>query len=593
MYQRCASCHRPGDAAPFSLLSYDDVKRRAQLIADVTGRRVMPPWLPVEDHGAFAAERRLSDREIDVFRRWHEQGTPEGDASQLPAPPTFVEGWQLGQPDLIVSLPKPYRLRPDGSDVWRNFVMRVPVSETRFVRAVELRPGSARFVHHAIMGLDNTRSSSRRDAQDADPGFEGMELGDAQPPDGHLVGWTPGMVPVPAPEGSSWQVAPGSDLVLQLHLTPSGKAEDVQPQVGLYFARTPPAGAPMFLLRLDADHLLDIPAGEREFVVTDRFQLPVDVRVHAIYPHAHFLGRKMDARATLPDGREQSLIRIDDWNFKWQDVYRYNTPLRLPKGTVLSFRYTFDNSAENPRNPSKPPKRVGAGMRSSDEMAHLQLQVQPDRADDIHALRLAMYQEMVRKTPGDAWVHYELGNLLRESGRTAEATGSFRTATAIDAHHAAAQTNLGVLLQESGALVEAIARYRDALRAEPDFASAHFNLANALRTQGQLAEAMSHYERTIALEPSMGQAHNNLGELLAAQGRMPDALRRFERAVALNPSSATAHANVGAALGAIGRVQEAVAHFRRALEIDPQHEAARRNLELVGLPAGPVGREAR
>ena len=171
----------------------------------------------------------------------------------------------------------------------------------------------------------------------------------------------------------------------------------------------------MVLLRLDGDHQLDIPAGARDFVVTDRFELPVDVQVLAVYPHAHFLARTMEAHATLPDGREQPLIRIDAWDFKWQDVYRYAQPLRLPKGTVISFRYTYDNSAENPRNPSRPPKRVVAGMRSSDEMARLQLQVRPDRAEDVATLRSAFYLHLVRKAPDDPWVHYELANLFRDS----------------------------------------------------------------------------------------------------------------------------------------------------------------------------------
>src|SRR5262249_1040682 len=149
------------------------------------------------------------------------------------------------------------------------------------------------------------------------------------------------------------------------------------------------------------DQQLDIPAGAREFAVSDRFVLPVDVDVLAVYPHAHFLARTMDARATLPDGRVQALIRIDTWDFKWQDVYRYVEPLPLPKGTTVAFRFTYDNSGENPRNPSRPPKRVVAGMRSTDEMAHLQLQVRLRRADDVGTLRTAFYLELARKTPGD------------------------------------------------------------------------------------------------------------------------------------------------------------------------------------------------
>lgn len=584
VFSKCAPCHRPGEAAPFSLLTYGDARQRARLIADVTARRVMPPWLPVEGHGTFMGERRLTSQEVDTLAAWHAQGAAEGDPSRLPPMPVFKDGWQLGVPDLVLTLPQPYQLPAEGGDIWRNFVIPVTLGETRYVRAVELQPGSARFVHHAVMGVDATRASARRDASDAEPGFEGMELGDAQPPDGHLVGWTPGLVATPGVEGSAWKVDPGDDLVLQLHLIPSGKVEQVQPRVGLYFAPAPPTGPPMFLLRLDADHLLDIPVGAARFEVTDRFELPVDVTVHAIYPHAHFLAKTIHATARRPDGREEPLIRIDDWNFKWQDVYRYRTALRLPKGTVLSFRYTYDNTAENPRNPSRPPLHVRAGMRSRDEMAHLQLQVQPDRAEDITTLRTAMYVEMVRKAPRDAWVHYELANLRKESGDRAGAQREYEAAVALDPAHAAALTNLAVLWHEDGQLERAMPLYRAALKAEPDFVPALFNLGNLLRERGEANEAARHYERAIRLEPSMASAHNNLGELLASQGRVAEALRLFEEAVRLNPMSATAHANVGAALGATGRVSEAIPHFRRALELDPANEAARRNLEVIESP---------
>ena len=169
--------------------------------------------------------------------------------------------------------------------------------------------------------------------RDAEPGFEGMDMGDSQAPDGHLLGWSPGMAPFPGVDGQSWLLRPGTDLVLQLHLTPTGKPEVVDPVVGLYFADRPPAAAALQLMRLDADHAIDIPAGERRFVVSDAFELPVDLDVLAVYPHAHFVARTMEASATLPDGTVKWLIRIDDWDFKWQDIYRYTKPVSLPKGS--------------------------------------------------------------------------------------------------------------------------------------------------------------------------------------------------------------------------------------------------------------------
>jgi tetratricopeptide (TPR) repeat protein len=337
----------------------------------------------------------------------------------------------------------------------------------------------------------------------------------------------------------------------------------------------------MVLLRLDADQQLDIPPGARDFAVTDRFRLPVDVDLLAIYPHAHFLARTMDARAMLPDGTERPLIRIESWDFKWQDVYRYAQPMRLPKDTTIAFRYTYDNSEDNPRNPARPPKRVSAGMRAGDEMAHLQLQVRPVRADDVLALRTAFYHELVRKAPGDPWVHYELGNLLRDGGRRQDAVREYRATLALDPRHAAALTNLGVVLQEDGQVDAAVPLYRAAISAEPDFVPAQFNLANALRARGDVVSATRHYEEAIRLEPGLAAARNNLGEILASQGRLDAAIAQFREAARLNPESAMAHGNLGAALGATGRLDEAIGELRQALQIDPGNEMARRNLELA------------
>jgi tetratricopeptide (TPR) repeat protein len=581
VFRHCAPCHRPGESAPFSLLSYADVRQRARTIASVTERRFMPPWLPEPGHGDFAGERRLTRAEIETLRRWEEQGAPEGIAGDLPPLPHFTEGWRLGEPDLVVRLPKPYVLPANGSDVWRNFVIAVPVTETRYVKTVELRPGSARFIHHALMGIDTTRSSRRRDEKDAEPGFDGMDMGDSQAPDGHLLGWTPGMAPFPGVEGKAWRIDAGTDFVLQLHMIPSGKPENVDPAVGLYFAKEPPVGPPMYLFRLDADQMLDIPAGAEDFTVTDSLELPVDVHVYAIYPHAHFLGKTMEGLAKLPDGTEQWLIRINDWNFKWQDVYRYAKPVFLPRGTTISMRYTYDNSADNERNPNHPPRRVVAGLRSSDEMAHLQLQVLPARVEDALLLKEALYRHAAVKTPGDPWAHYELGNVFRDKGQIPDAVREYRAALVLDARNAAAHNNLGAVLADLGQLNDAMGHYRQALRAEPDFADAHYNLANALRAEGRIADAIARYHEALRLEPNLVAAHTNLGEALVAVGVLEEAIAHFRSVVRISPGSAEAHNNLGAALAMQGRLAEAIDHFRQALTLDAGHARARENLEIA------------
>jgi Flp pilus assembly protein TadD len=563
------------------VLAYRDVRQRARAIAAVTQRRFMPPWLPEPGHGTFAGERRLTDRQIETIRRWEEQGATEGNPANLPPLPHFTEGWQLGEPDLVVKLPRPYTVRADGPEVWRNFVIPIPVPATRFVRTVELRPGSGKVVHHALMGIDSTRSSRRRDAEDAEQGFDGMDMGDAQAPSGHLVGWTPGMVPFPGIEGKAWRLERGSDLVLQLHLRPSGKQEVLDPIVGFYFANRPPVAPPMYLLRLDADHLIDIPPGAKNFIVTDTFELPAEVEVLAVYPHAHFLARTMEGVARLPNGTEQWLIRINDWDFKWQDIYRYATPMSLPKGTTIRMRYSYDNSADNLRNPRHPPTRVVAGLRSTDEMAHLQLQVLPRRVEDVALLKEALYRHALRKNPDDVWVYYELGNALRDRGQMAEAIRQYRAALEHEPGHAATRNNLGVLMADHGNTEEAIGHFLQALRAEPDFADAHYNLGNVLRSKGKPNEAIRHYREALRIEPDLAEAHTNLGQVLGAQGKLDQAIAEFHLAVRIKPDSAEAHNNLGAGLGSQGRLDEAISHFRQALQIDPDHANARDNLKIA------------
>lgn len=580
LFRHCVPCHRAGESAPFGLTTYAEVRQRARTIATAVGRGLMPPWLPAAGHGEFAGERRLAASEIDLIERWVQQGAAEGDPSLLPELPAFTDGWRLGTPDLILSLPKPYTVRETNRETWRNLVMPIPVPSTRFVRTIEVRPGSG-VVHHALAGVDATRSSRRRDERDPEPGFEGMDMGDALSPDGHLLGWTPGMLPFPGIKDQAWRLEPGTDLVLQLHITPSGKAEELNPMVGLYFTGPPPAPAPLQLIRLDADDAIDIPPGEKNFVVSDAFELPVDLEVLAVYPHAHLLATTMDATATLPGGAKQLLIRIDAWDFKWQDIYRYKTPLSLPRGSTITMRYTYDNSSDNVRNPTRPPRRVVAGLQSSDEMAHLQLQVRPRTVDDGLLMKEALYRHTLGKNPGNAWAWYELGNALRDRGRPLEAIEQYRAALERDARHAPTHNNLGAVLADQARVDEAMLHYREALRLEPDFADAHYNLGNALRAANRLKEATAHYREALRLEPTHAEAHNNLGEALSAQGSFEEAVRHFQEAARLKPDSAEAENNLGAVLGALGRYREAIAHFQRALAIDPGHARARENLAIA------------
>ena len=305
LHENCAKCHRDGSSAPFNLLTYEDAKKRSRQIAEVTATRYMPPWLPEEGFGHFIGERRLSGEEIVLLERWHESGAPLGDAATVPAPPEFVDGWHLGEPDLVVELPTPYELAADGTDVYRNFVIPTGLSGARYVKGMEFRPGHPRAVHHAFVLMDVEKGSRELDAAHPDAqGFPGMNTGPtAQAPGGHFVSWQPGKLPSFVPEGMSWRLPAGADLVLQLHMQTLGKPVKVQPSVGLYFTDEPPQRIP-YKIVLTTDKI-DIPPGEADYTVGTKYQLPVDAEVLAVIPHAHYLGKRLHGYAVLPDGRKE------------------------------------------------------------------------------------------------------------------------------------------------------------------------------------------------------------------------------------------------------------------------------------------------
>jgi Tfp pilus assembly protein PilF len=593
LFERCAPCHSPGGSAPFGLLDYESVQKRARLVVDAIQSRFMPPWLPEPGYGEFAGERRLTTAEIGTIARWVDEGTPRGSNADLPPAPALPAGWRLGEPDLVIRMPQPYTLPPDGADVWRNFVIPIPVAETRYVKTIEVHPGSARVVHHAVMAIDDMGSSRRLDAEDPDMGFAGMDLGEAHMPDGSLLGWTPGMLPFPGIEGAAWRLDPGTDAVLQLHMMPSGKPEPVQPAVGLYFSRNPGPGIPTYVLQLDADDQIDIPAGATAFEVSDTIELPVDVELHAVYPHAHYLGRSVSATATLPDGTMRWLLRIDRWDFKWQDVYRFAQPVALPRGTVLTMRWSYDNSAQNIRQFHRPPRRVVAGDQSSDEMAHLQLQMTLRTPQELQVLKEAHYGHLVEKNPRNARFLFGLAGALKDQGRTAQAAERYRAVLTLQPAHVPAHINLGAVLMVLGREDEAMKHFQAAVRLDPDAAGAHYNLAIAYGIRGQFDDAIRHYREALRRQPEFGEAHNNLGQVLSANGNMAEAILHLREAVRLLPGAADVHNNLGEALQRGGQLQEAVDHFRRALAIDPGHAAARQNRDAAAGSPGGSGRPRR
>jgi hypothetical protein len=546
---RCAMCHHPGGSGPFSLLSYDDVKRRAALVAAVTERRYMPPWKADPSNGPFVDQHPLSDAEIQLIRRWVDEGAVEGSPVPTARARTWTDGWQLGKPDVVVTLPEPYVLPPDGTDAFRVFVLPIPTAAVRFVRALEFRPGNPKVVHHANIRLDKTPASRRLDEGQPGPGYNGLIAHSAQYPDGHFLGWTPGQVAPLLPKDLAWRLDVRTDLVVELHMRPSGKSEPVAPLIGLYFSDAPPTRTPA-MLRLGRQSI-DIPAGQKEYTITDSYVVPVDVDVQAVQPHAHYRARDVRGEAALPDGTVRPLIAIKDWDFRWQHVYRFVAPLHFPKGTRLSMRYTYDNSSENPRNPDQPPKRARWGQRSSDEMGDLWIQVLTRDAADLDRL----VSDFRPKVLAEDVIGYEVE---------------------IEKHpsDAALRDDAALLSLELGRADVAVKHFAASLALKPESAAAHYNLATALTLAHRLEEAAEEYRRALTIDPAYANAHNNLGGVLMQQRKFGDAIQEYRELVRLQPSVPNGLANLAAAYAADGQFERAVEAIDSALMLQPPEVVA-------------------
>jgi len=422
LYQNCAGCHRPGQVAPFPLLTYQDAAKRAQLIATVTASRYMPPWKAEPGYGHFRDERRLTDVEIATLRDWAKNGAPEGDPKQKPAPPEFSSGWLAGKPDAVFS-PQPFAVPADGRDVFQCFVIPLGFDADQYVKTVEFHPGNPKVVHHALFFLDASGQARRLDAATPEPGypcFGGPQI----VPSGGLGGWAPGATPEALPAGVAHAVNKGADLVVQIHYHPSGKPETDQSSIGLTFTGPSTHGLANMII---GPRRIDLPAGDAHHEIADWGIVPQDVDLIGITPHAHWLCKEMQVDARFPDGKVTPLIRINDWDFNWQGQYRYAEPVKLPKGTRVEMRYVYDNSAANPHNPSSPPKAVTFGEQTTDEMGFAFLLVVLPNREDAPAFRrqmlLSRIEQMVAE--GDDF-----------SGLNSRQAASLKTAMAMfDANH--------------------------------------------------------------------------------------------------------------------------------------------------------------
>ena len=344
----------------------------------------------------------------------------------------------------------------------------------------------------------------------------------ARMPDGHFLGWQPGKLPQLAPEGLAWTLQPNTDLVLQLHLHPSGKPELVQPTVAFYFTQRPPTNA---AVRINLTALrMDIREGAKNYTVEDSYKLPVAVNLVGVLPHAHYLGKRLEGYAILPDRTKKELILIKDWDFNWQGDYRYASPILLPKGSSLVMRWTYDNSAENVRNPNRPPKRVKYGPQTTDEMAELWFQVLP-----VNPAERTLFER-------DFYGH--LGRLTIEYNES--------------------------LLEQN-----------------PNDAEAHTKAGRAELYFGQVLKALDHFQAAIKADPKNDRAYYELGFIALRQNKLAEAQQAFENVVRLNPDDYEAEGSLGVAYLRKGDLEQAEAHFKSALRINPDDQIAAKNLARV------------
>ena len=490
----------------------------------------------------------------------------EGDPRAMPAVPGSGTAWRLGEPDLVLKM-RPYTLRAAGDDMYRHFVIAIPVTARRFVKAWELRTNDTRVVHHATMESDRTGTSRHLDEHDAEPGYEGLIAHTAMAPDGYFLDWAPGHTPYVAPDGMSFPIEKDSDLVLMLHLRPSGQPETVEVSVGLYFSDTPPTRIPA-LLRLTRQDL-EIPAGDSHYVATSSYKLPVDVDAFTVQPHAHNLARQIEGFATLPDGTLRPLLKIKDWDFNWQGVYRYASPVHLSAGTTVTMRWTYDNSASNPVNPNRPPRRVTFGQRTSDEMSELWFQVVPRNQSDRDILTR------------------DLGAALRR-----ENINGYEMMLRADPNNAALHDDVAVLYAQAGNADQVAAHLAETVRLKPASAPAHYNLGTAQLAQRSREEARRSFQRAVELDPAYANAYRSLGALLQTEGKGEEALPFYQRAIQLAPNDVFAHHNLGVLLQSQRKFAEAVAHYRAALSIDSGYSEALYGLELSLAALGEMDQAA-
>jgi Flp pilus assembly protein TadD len=455
---------------------------------------------------------------------------------------------------MVLKLARPYTLAGDGTDLYRNFVFPTTgLTTKRFVRAVELRSGNARVMHHANLFLDRTGAARRRAAKAGGNGYDAMDPGDdVVRPEGSDLNWRPGRDGLISSDDSPWTLPADADIVLQTHLRRQGKPEALQPEIGLYFTdKRPTALVARLTLRAST---LDIPAGDADYVAEAQYALPVAAEALGVFAHAHYLGKEVHGWADLPGGAGRvELLKITRWNFNMQDSYTYAKPIPLPQGAVVHMRWVYDNSANNPVNPTMPPRRVFGGENSTDEMGELWVQLRMKDKADLDAFNAGYAKDWalpdavqsltakLARTPGDATLHVDLAKLYLSAGLAGDANKELEAA----------------------------------LRIDPSCAGAHYVLARMAASRQDFAGSVESLRKCVAVDPDNFRARGDLALTLAIVGKRAEAVAEFKEALKLNPRDVLTHVNLGRVYALMGDAAGARTEVEAGLKLDPDDAMAR------------------
>jgi thiol-disulfide isomerase/thioredoxin len=348
--RRCQACHRPEQAAPFSLLTYEDAVKHARMLKEVTTQRRMPPWHADSRYGEFVNNRRLTDKEIETLVSWVDAGTPRGDDKDLPKPIAWTKGWTLGKPDLVLQMPEEFDVPADGVLDYQQFILDPGFKEDVWVEKAEARPGTTAVVHHIVVYI--------------------LPPGQDRPFDNKgnmniVTGWAPGDLAVVCPPNTGLRIPKDSRLMFELHYTPNGTAVKDRSSIGLILCKKKPKFE--MLMNPFSNESILLPPREQHYRAEAAMRFRADARILSLVPHMHWRGKDYFYELIYPDGSRRTILSVPRWDFNWQNNYVFAEPIKVPKGTRLHTVAHWDNSRNNPYNPD-PNKEVRFGLQTWDEM---------------------------------------------------------------------------------------------------------------------------------------------------------------------------------------------------------------------------------